>query len=346
MLTINTNNEIISTAGPTMKDVKDFELAIESGCTNFRIHLGLRHRDQLGYFRNLRIAEKNLGVKCDVIADFPTSRPRLDGFIEKLVEENELISFVVKQKNDNDIILTGLEKIIQQLKLGEHILFRDGKVNFKIIEIDIKNCRIVTKCIKSVIELMKGGSGVFPDSNIEFSPIVEEDKLMLIKMKNEGLIPDWVCLSFAASKEQIDMFNSFSVNMWGERKRIISKIEHKNGILNADEIIDYSDGIMIGRGDLALYINPIKVPKVQAMLMKKIISKKKVAIIATEFLEWFANDGVIHRPELTDIAVAVRQGANALMLAMESCNCERPFECIKLMKSIMNEEMKPELNLI
>ena len=323
----------------------EFESAIRLGCTNFRIHLGLRHRDQVGYLRNLRIAEKMTGIKCDAIIDFPTSRPRLDGFVEKFVKKDENIHFAAEQNGVDEIIITGLEKFIDSLQEHQHIYCRDGKVAFRILEVDVKNCKVLAVCVKSTIKLIRGGSVVFPSADIEFIPIVKEDKIILETMKREELNPDWLCLSFASNKKQINELRSFSINLWGEDKKIISKIEHKKGILNADEIIEHSDSIMIGRGDLSLHVNPIQLPKIQAMLMKKVILKKKIAIIATEFLESFSSEAVIHRSEITDIATAVRQGANALLLARETSNSNRPLECIRLMKSIMREEMIDEVYL-
>ena len=172
------------------------------------------------------------------MVDFPTSRPRLDGIITKFVQVGEIIRFSDKKTDDIDILITNLSKFIKNVKVGERILFRDGKVSFIIKEVDVERVKLVAECNVSLVEIMKGGACVFPDSDITYETVTQEDIDLVLKMKNDGLIPDWIALSFVTDVSQIDTIKEVRERCWPNQKiGIISKIENKKGILNADKII-------------------------------------------------------------------------------------------------------------
>lgn len=174
----------------------------------------------------------------------------------------------------------------------------------------------------------------------KFKPIDEIDVEYLKKMKDEGMCPNRVAISFAATAEQIEQVRRVLKEIWpGNRIEIICKIESRLGVKNIDILLENSDGIMIARGDLLLCINPFEMPRIQLELAEKCIASGKILIIATEFFERYAETGIVNRAELSDVALAIRQGADSIMLARETGNSKYNFGCVALIGAIIEEEL-------
>lgn len=338
----NNKTEILVTTGPTMNSIDDITKVSTVGATNFRLHLGNRHRDNINYFYNIRKVENDLGIPLQVMLDFPTSRPRLGDKTEnKLFSKGEIVSFIPYysfNNKENEYVLTDFDKVINSVDIGNRILFRDGKVTFIVISID-KDI-IKAKCINAVKDIIAGGSCSLPDTNIEIVSLCKEDIEIAEQMAKIDLVPDWVALSFASNRNQVLEFSKFINKNWNKKINIIAKIENYEGLSNVDEIIEVVDGIMVARGDLALHTNPEKIPYYQDILVKKSRNNKKLSIIATQMFEYFAINGVINRAELSDIALAVRQNADVIMLSMESCNSNYPIESVEMVKKIVDFEIQ------
>ncbi len=341
----NTHTQILATMGPTLQSVEDVSRMIELGVNQFRIHMGLRTRDFCGYYCNALKASKQLGKIINVLLDLPSTRPRVFNMDEYTYSEGEFAyvfdcaSAINEDDGYTNIPLPNLTDIIQYIKIGEHIMFRDGHVVFEVKE--KFDTRILVQCQKSDLCIKTGASSCFPESEVLFQPIDKIDVSYLERMKSEGMCPQRVAISFAATVEQIKIVRKILKEIWpNDNIEVICKIESKLGLKNINELIEFSDGIMIARGDLLLCINPYEMPKIQLELAKKCTEAKKTLIIATEFFERFAETGIVNRAELSDVALAVRQGANSIMLARETGNSKYSLDCVKIINSIINNENK------
>lgn len=345
---LDVNTQILATAGPTLKTISDIEKSIRKGATNFRLHLGSRDRDVKEYIKNIRQAEKLVGNKVDILLDLPSSRPRISSISYRNLIVNK--QYIITNKNvlyDNNVIpIPGICELLSHLKVGERIQFRDGKVTLKIIDINETEGELVTKCLDSNARIGKGSSCVLPDSNVTYDVIVDEDLEVFSLLKGENLFPDWICISFATNRNQLITMKKICNDYWPNKKiKLVAKIETANGIKNIDEIIEAADGIMIGRGDLALHTNAAMVPLLQAYLIKKAHKAEKLCIVATEFFEGFATSGVANRAEVSDVANTVRQNVDAIMLSMETANSKHPLESIALIKEIIDIEKSSQIHL-
>lgn len=335
---------ILATMGPTLQNVNEVKQMIECGVEEFRVHMGLRTRDFCGYFRNAREASKQMGREINVLLDLPSSRPRVVDMPEHIFDAGEsayiydVAAASLPRSNFSNIPIPNLKEILPAVKVGEHVLFRDGHVVFETVEKSETYIRV--KCLKSDLCIKTGASICFPESDIHFRPIERIDIDYLKRMQREGLCPDRVAISFASSKESLAEVSDVLDHIWPDQRiEIICKIESRLGLRNIDELIEQSDGIMIARGDLLLCIDPYELPKIQQTLAKKCNKKGKQLIIATEFFERYAESGIVNRAELSDVALAVRQGADSIMLARETGNSKYSLGCVELINKIITNEL-------
>lgn len=331
----------MATAGPTMENIETIKNAINQGVKSFRINLGLKQRNLTGYFKNIRQAELELNKKVKVLIDLPSSRPRI-GEIKEAIQYNsgDIINIVdVKSSNDKKILpLPGMKNITKFIKNDDRIFFKDGKVEFKVLEV-ISSTNLLVKCIAATTEVRTFGSSSFPDSNILYNPILESDIKLLNKFRDDLLVPDYICVSFASTPKQMIHVKNQIENIFGDYKiKYIAKIETRNGVRDINSILKVCDGLMVGRGDLLQNIEAHELPKIQEHLVFSAKKEKKISVVATEMFEQFAIKGVANRAELSDIALAVRQGSSYVMLSMETGNSNHPIETVQLIKKVIDAE--------
>lgn len=333
------NTEILATMGPTLGEKDQILKAVELGVDNLRIHMGVRVRDRFQYFVNAKEVEKELCKHIDIMIDLPMLKPRVGKVKNFKLFEGDMLKIIDARKVCQDFVipLRGLNKLLYKLNVGERIIFCDGKLVFEIV--DLKENELIVKCINANSQLISEiSSCIFPDSNVEFELFDQDDLEILKKMKDYGLSPDWIAISFASSINQINNVKRVIHELWNRDIKFMAKIESKEGLENFSEILENVDGIMVARGDLLAFVEPYTLPSIQQKLVRETRKKGKTVVVATEMLEKFAESGIICRPELSDIALAVRQRASAVMLSVESSNCVRSQECILLMKKIIKYE--------
>lgn len=343
MLKFNSNpkTEILATTGPTLHTIEQITQAFNMEVYNLRLALSSRDRDVVEYVFNIRNVEKSKDIKAEILLDFPASRPRTCKLKATFMNVGDHVIF---ECNDNDVLLDDSIKVsnfanaVECIQIGERMLFRDGKIQLKVIEIDKVSRRVKAECVLASSDLRTNCSCVFPDTNIIYEPILDLDREALKRLKDNNLYPNWFAVSFASGKKQIDKMKQLAKEYFPEKDiKIMAKIESEQGVRNIEEILNNVDGIMIARGDLALHIPAVTLPKIQEYLVKYSRKKEKVCVIATEYLEIFATNGIINRAELSDIALGTRQKATALMLSMESANSKFPMESLELMSQVIKD---------
>ena len=333
------NTEILATMGPTLCEVEHIIRAIELGVRNLRIHMGVRSRDRYQYFLNAREAEIAAGEKIEILIDLPTAKPRVGKFKTMKPEVGNKYLFVSKDETneENTFPLKCIPGYAKDLKPGHRLIFGDGKVVFRIL--DVENDVLETECIFSCSDIFSQiSSCVFPDSDIEFELFDQDDLEILTKMQAAGLVPDWIALSFANNVKRINEVKRVIKTIWKQDIKYMAKIEDRKGLDNFAAVLDNVDGVMVARGDMLSFIEPYKMPYIQQQLVIKTREMHKTTVVATEMLEQYARTGGICRPELSDIALAVRQGASAVMLSVESSNSSHSADCMLLMRKIIDFE--------
>ena len=282
-----------------------------------------------------------LGTPITVLQDLQGPKIRVGKLIKDSIQLNDGDDFFISSGNkvgtkgeisiDNDVI--------DDIKSGERILIDDGKIELKVVE-------TLTNKIK--VEVIRGGKllerkGVnLPESDIKLSSVTDKDiKDLMFGLKNDV---DWIALSFVRSEKDIKELKKI-IKKNGFSTKIIAKIEKPQAIKNIDAIIEESDGLMVARGDLGVEMPMESVPIIQKKIVSKCNLACKPVIIATQMLESMISQKTPTRAESNDVANAVLDGTDAVMLSAESATGSYPLLAVKSMNKIINSVEKTS-NLI
>jgi len=326
--------KIIATLGPAIFSEAKLKQIIDLGVDAFRINFSHNTNGIEKIVSKIRKIEKVKNKKLALIADLQGVKLR----VGRIQNENQKIKYNQKYIFDNKIeignsnrISFPYPKILKKLKKGNKILIDDGKFTFVVIN-KIGN-NVLTIC-KSQNCYMKSNKSVhIPNFDIAFNRLTIKDKKDIKKAIKLGC--NWIALSYIQNEKLIHETRKLIRNDMG----IISKIENKHALKNINEIIKSSDSIMIARGDLAIDIGHSEVPKIQLSLIKKCSQFSKSVIVATQMLESMIENNTATRAEINDIATAVFQGADTVMLSAEAAIGKFPSQAVSTMaKTIISTE--------
>ncbi|XP_060521540.1 pyruvate kinase-like [Cylas formicarius] len=339
--------KIICTIGPASRDVATLEELIDAGMNVARLNLSHgTHEYHIQTIKNIRLAETNYQKKTGVerpIAIALDTRGReirtglLEGgdSVEVLLVKGKKIKLTADKyyetRGNANILFVSYQNITGVVKAGDRIFIDDGLISLKCVNVE-------DICLICQIEndgLLGSRKGVnLPGVNVDLPPLSQADKLDLEFGVSENV--DMIFGSFTPNAAAVvEMRRIMGEN--GKDIRIISKIENQQGIDHADEIIDASDGIMVERGDLGSEIPIQKVFLAQKCLIARCNRVGKPVICATQMLESMTHKPRPTRAEITDVANAVLDGADCVMLSGETARGEYPTKCVAMMTSICME---------
>ena len=326
--------KIIATLGPAIYSDAKLKTLIDLGVDAFRINFSHNTNGVSKIVSRIRKIEKNTNKKISLIADLQGVKLR----VGKIKNENQKIKFNQKFIFDNKVeignnkrITFPYPKILRKLKKGNKILIDDGKFTF--IVTNKIGSSVVTVC-KSQNCYMKSNKSVhIQNVDIAFNKLTIKDKQDIKSAIKLGC--NWIALSYIQNEKLIFEARKLIKKDMG----IISKIENKHALKNIVNIIKASDSIMIARGDLAIDIGHSEVPKVQLSLIKKCSQYSKSVIVATQMLESMIENSTATRAEINDIATAIFQGADTVMLSAEAAIGKFPSQAVSTMsKTIISTE--------
>ena len=326
--------KIIATLGPAIYSENKLKQLVNLGVDAFRINFSHNTIGLNKIVSIIRKIEKNTRKKISLIADLQGVKLR----VGKIKDESQKIRFNQKFIFDNNSeignkkrITFAYPKILKKLKKGNKILIDDGKFIFIVIN-KIGNS-IITIC-KSQNCVMKSNKSVhIQNIYIPFNKLTSKDKKDIKSAIKLGC--NWIALSYIQNERLVFEARKLIRKDMG----IISKIENKHALKNISNIIKASDSIMIARGDLAIDIGHSEVPKVQLSLIKKCSEYSKSVIVATQMLESMIENNTATRAEINDIATAIFQGADMVMLSAEAAIGKYPSQAVSTMaKTIISTE--------
>lgn len=326
--------KIIATYGPACSSAEVLHDMIQEGVDVFRFNFSHGdydfHREG---FNSIKAINKRDKSKVAILADIQGPKIRV-GMVEfdslELAEGDEIIVTSIPQVSNKDKVYISYDRLAQDLKVGETILMDDGKLKLRTVEIiDEHDVKMV------VIDggILSSKKGVNMPDTVTTVPSITEKDWSDIKFAVENRA-NWIALSFVRKPEDV-----LELKNWlGERNayiKIIAKIEKPEAVTNIDAIIDVSDGIMVARGDLAVEVPMEKVPLIQKSIARKCNEKGKPVIIATQMMDSMTIRSTPTRAEITDVANAVIDGADALMLSGETSVGKFPVKTIETMTKII-----------
>lgn len=334
-----TRTKIIATIGPKTDTEEMMEKLMKAGVDVFRFNMKHGsvdwHKERITRARKIsEKIKKNIAIFIDLQGpEIRIETPNMQSMAVKKSEE-----FLISDKFHDDIKTVKVSNsiIFKTLEVGEQVLIDDGFQEFKIIE---KNSRgLIVKARENyIIEHRKGLN--LPGKIIDLPSLIEADYDKL-KMAKEVNI-DFVALSFCRNKQDIDILKA-EIKKLGLELGIIAKIENKEALDNIDEIIANVDSIMIARGDLGIE-NPIEeIAYIQKEIIEKCREKNVSVIVATQMLQSMVTNSRPTRAEATDVANAVFNETDAVMLSGETAMGEYPVKAVQTMNRIVdfNEDKK------
>ncbi|OUT72096.1 MAG: pyruvate kinase [Crocinitomicaceae bacterium TMED16] len=328
--------KIVATIGPSSASKDILKEMISSGMNVCRINFSHgSYSDHAKVIESVRELNEELNTNVAVLADLQGPKIRTgemqEGSVELEVGASILIQTVdvLGSKDSFSINYAGLPQDVQR---GESILLDDGKLMLEVESTDGK-AKIVCKVIQGGVLSSKKGVN-FPNTKISMPSLTQKDESDLDFAIAQDV--DWIGLSFVRTAEDIvDLKQRISTQ--GGKARVIAKIEKPEALACIDEIVEVSDGLMVARGDLGVEIPYQNVPLTQKMLINKGIRYAKPVIVATQMMESMITQMTPTRAEVNDVANAVLDGADAVMLSGETSVGNYPVEVINAMSKIIKE---------
>ena len=328
----NRRVKIVATLGPASASPEMIERLFIAGVDVFRINLShsthdgakalynavracaARHRHPIGILADLQGPKFRIG-------EFKTGRVNVPTKTIFKFDRNEM-------PGNEDRVFLPHQQIFDAIEPGHMLVLDDGKLRMRVV--DKSNVQITAEVTTGGLLASRKGISM-PDTLLPISPLTEKDKSDLAHALKLGV--DWVALSFVQRAEDVHEVR----RQIGSRASILSKIEKPSAIVDLEEVIAASDGIMVARGDLGVEMPVEKVPGLQKRITRMARAAGKPVVVATQMLESMISSPMPTRAEVSDVATAVFDGADAIMLSAESAVGQYPVDAIQMMDKIAIE---------
>ena len=330
--------KIIATIGPATSERSVLKRIIEKGVNVCRLNFShINHKEAKEIISTIKSINQELNVHTAILADLQGPKIRIGKLERPLkIKAGQEIVFTTKTPKKNQIFI-GYKSFATDVSPGENILIDDGKIKLKIKESNNKDQIIAKVVVSGVLSSFKGVN--LPNTKISLPCLTAKDKKDLTFILKEKI--EWIALSFV--REAQDLISLRKILKRNKSKiGVISKIEKPEAIKNIDEIITYSNAIMVARGDLGVEIPPHRVPAVQKKIVKKAVERSRPVIIATQMLESMTYSPVATRAEVNDVANSVIDGADAVMLSGETSVGKYPVKTVDTMRKIIRDIEKSD----
>ncbi|OGH98060.1 MAG: pyruvate kinase [Candidatus Melainabacteria bacterium GWA2_34_9] len=326
--------KIIATIGPSSSSDEKITELIKTGAKIFRINsshgTAELHKESIEKIRRI---SKELNEFIAIILDLQGPKIRIGNLSEpvELKKDQEIILKPCLESDESGVLPVDYPEIIKDVKNDDHLLLDDGKIEFIITEMfpDKIKARVVRG------GLLKSRKGLnIPNSGSKSVSTVTERDIGYIKFAVTNDI-DYIALSFVRDKDDIIAAKNY-LKQFNGNIPIIAKIEKPQAVENLESIIHVSDGVMVARGDLGIEISPELVPIVQKTIINEANIHRKPVITATQMLESMIEQPLPTRAEASDVANAIIDGTDAVMLSGETAVGQYPTEAVEMMAKIAN----------
>ena len=333
---MNNLTKIISTLGPAINNEKTLLSIVQKGTNAFRINFSHgSFKEHLKSIKMIRGIENKLNLSIPIIGDLQGPKFRIGTLTkDRQVSKKDKINFYfedddLSQKNvvdaSNNIPITN-KIVFSEMLPGTKLLVDDGKLRFSVFNVSDES--FIAEALDSGTIKSKKGVNL-PELSFNISPLTNKDKLDLEFILKHKL--DYIALSFVQrSSDILELRSLIDIDT-----KIISKIEKPQALNDISNIIRLSDAVMIARGDLGVELTPQQVPTIQKKLIQNCRRVGKPVIVATQMLESMINSSSSTRAEASDVAGAVFDGADAVMLSAETSIGDFPEESVMVMDSII-----------
>lgn len=326
------NVKIVATLGPASNDYEKIRALVEAGADVFRLNMSHGSHDEIAARHEIiRRIEQELSSPIAILADLQGPKLRVGVFAQD-AEELEIGQKFRLDLNETPGDATRVQlphkEIFDALEPGASLLVNDGKIRLRVVTCgaDFADCQVE---VGGTISNRKGVN--VPDVILPLAALSEKDRRDLEFVCELGV--DWLALSFVQRPADVEEARALAQG----RAAILSKIEKPAAVRNFDAILEASDGIMVARGDLGVELPVQNVPPIQKQLVRACRSAAKPVIVATQMLESMIESPMPTRAEVSDVANAIYEGADAIMLSAESAAGDYPIEAVQTMDNVASE---------
>lgn len=325
--------KIICTLGPASSNNKVLEQLIMAGMNIARLNFSHgSHEEHAMRIRLLREASAKVGKPVGILADIQGPKIRTGVLLNEPLVLNEgdriYLSCDPAKEKSTDCIYIKYPTLARDAKVGNDIFLADGMIRLHILE---NNAAGVLCEVTDGGELTSRKGVTFPGISVNLPALTEKDRQDIRFAVEQGV--DFIAVSFARKGEHLQEIRDFVTELGGQQL-LIAKIENEEGFHNRREILEAGDGIMVARGDLGVEVPPEEVPLMQRKLIKLCNEMGKPVITATEMLESMVRNPRPTRAEVTDIAHAIFDGTDAIMLSAETAAGKHPLAAVNIMARV------------
>ena len=327
---LRANAKIVATLGPASSDRETILALYNAGADVFRINFSHGGReDQRARIRTIRAIEREMRRPIGIMADLQGPKIRIGTFGSGPVELTEGANFrfdLDEAPGDAGRVCLPHPEVFRAVAPGQILLIDDGRLRLEIAECSDRHIA-ATVLVGGAIGDRKGVN--IPGALLPMSAMTEKDRKDLVFALDQGV--DWVALSFVQRPDDVAELRNLAAN----RASVLAKIEKPAALENLGQIIDLSDAIMVARGDLGVELPPEEVPSVQKRIVRDCRAAGKPVIVATQMLESMVGSPTPTRAEASDVANAVYEGADAVMLSAETAVGRHAVRSVDVMNRIV-----------
>ncbi|TQS76247.1 pyruvate kinase [Ornithinibacillus gellani] len=327
--------KIVCTIGPASESIETLEKLIQSGMNVARLNFSHGDYEEHGNrIKNIRQACENTGKTVAILLDTKGPEIRTKKFIDgqaEIIQGNEVTILMKDVEGTAEQFSITYDGLIHDVHIGSKILLDDGLIELEVTEINLENMEIKTKALNS--GQIKDNKGVnVPYVKVNLPGITEKDANDIIFGVENDV--DFIAASFVRRPSDVLEIKELLEKHDASHIQIIPKIENQEGVDNIDSILEVSEGIMVARGDLGVEIPAEDVPLVQKELIRKCNIAGKPVITATQMLDSMQRNPRPTRAEASDVANAIFDGTDAIMLSGETAAGNYPVESVQTMRNI------------
>lgn len=333
------NTKIVATVGPASSSYSNLLSLVKAGVDVFRLNFSHgSHEGHLEVINHVLYINEKYNLHVGLLADLQGPKLRIGKVEDEGIplEKDQEIDFVNEPCIGNkERVYMSYEKFAQDVSVNEKILVDDGKLVFKVVSTNGKDKVRLKTLFGGVLKSNKGVN--LPDTDISLPSMTEKDhedlKFILTTPVN------WIALSFVRKAEDIENLKQI-INAHNHPAKVIAKIEKPEAVKNIKRIIKASNGIMIARGDLGVEVPVEKLPGIQKDIIRRCIQRARPVIVATQMMDSMITNPSPTRAEVTDVANAVLDGTDAVMLSGETSVGKHPVVVVEAMNRIITQAEK------
>ena len=324
--------KILATIGPASREPEVLRKLLKAGADAFRVNMSHgEHADHAKTIEGIRALEKEFNRPIAILADLQGPKLRVGKFKDGQAVIRHSGHFTLDRNpepGDETRVCLPHPELFGILEKGQRLLINDGKIRLKVIKASDDEI-LCSAEVGGVISDRKGVN--IPDAEVPIPALTEKDRKDLAFAMEQGA--DWIGLSFVQRPEDL----AEARKLMGGKGALCAKIEKPMAVRRLSEIIEMSDGIMVARGDLGVELEPQEVPPLQKKIVYATRTAGKPVIVATQMLESMIESPTPTRAEVSDVANAVYDGADAVMLSAETAAGDWPEEAVTMMDKIAEQ---------